>query len=192
MPVHIDKHLNFVIPVQGDGVTTYVHSMPIGEDVFDRYFLVISKTFAAIYNEGLGVTAGPRVAAKLLKRVATEMGVWDGADGVQTGLMTEIRRLTNVVAPGPNGWTTFPFQDALGENYLSKGDVSEVENALVFFTVASAMHRRAELESILNGAGSLWGARVEPLNCTEFAASLTTSTATGSSGATAQPSSIPV
>jgi hypothetical protein len=188
----IERNLNFVIPVErDDGTTVYVHSMPISADVFEQYFLVISKTFARIYLEGLGQTAGPRVAAMLLKDVAMERGLWEGPAGVERGLMNEIRRLSNVVAPGPKGWTTFPFQEAIDQKFLDSSDIREVENALVFFTVASSMHRRQEVRAVLEGAGSLWGAQVESSSSTEFCASLQTSTATANTGGTAAALSVP-
>lgn len=188
----LDKRLNLIIPVERpDGSSIYVHSTPISRAVFERYFLLISKTFTAIYTQGLGITAGPRVAAMLLKRLAVEAGEWDGPEGVEAGLMAEIRRLTNVVAPGSNGWQTIPYQEAVDQKHLDEGDASEVENALVFFTVASSMHRKAELTGILEGISKLWGAQTDSLNSTEFANSLQTLTATDNSGATATPSLIP-
>ena len=74
----IDKKLNLVIPIETDDGTLYVHSMPIRREIFDTYFLVLSKTFAAIHGEGLGEIAGPRVAALILKKIAMDTGMWEG------------------------------------------------------------------------------------------------------------------
>lgn len=182
--MRIDRRLNFVIPIDQDGKTLYVHAMPISREVFERYAIVIAKTFAAIYNEGLGILAGPRVAAHVLKKIAVASGEWDGDGGVARGLMAEIRRLANVLLPGPKGWETVPLEDAIRREMIDPDDASEVENAIVFFCVASSMHKRAELKVVLDGASKFWGARVESLNCTEFAASLPMSTAGASTGAT--------
>lgn len=187
----IDRRLNLVIPVEQDDGTIYVHSSPIARAVFDRYFMVIAKTFSSIYNEGLGVTSGPRVAALLLKDTATNLGVWDGEAGVERGLMNEVRRLSNVIMLGPAGWTTIPFQEAVDKKMIDDTDRSEVENAIVFFTVASLMHKKAELPAILGGAVSLWGGQITSSNCTEYASSLPTSTATENSGGTTAGSSVP-
>lgn len=191
----INRKLNLVIPVdRGDEGTIYVHSTPISREVFERYFLVISKTFAAIYTEGLGIAAGPRVASLLLRKVAEDMGGTDERaraaawEDVQNGLMAEIKRLTNVVVSGHGGWTTLPFQEAVDRKMLDPDDASEVENALAFFTVASAMHKKSELPTILTGAASLWGGQIVSSNSTEFAASLPISTPDGNSGAKATPS----
>lgn len=182
----LDRRLNLVIPVErGDGTTVYAHSAPISADIFDTYFLPIAKTFSAIYAEGLGPIAGPRVADKVLRKVAQEMGIWDTPGGVQHGLVAEIRRLTNVLLPGKNGWELLPYEDALKQKTIDQDDAHEIEAALTFFMVASAMHRRADLEAILNGAMNLWGARTELLSCTEFLNSLRTLSEVGNTGETA-------
>lgn len=186
----INKALNLVIPVQRDDGEVFVHAMPISREVFERYFLVISKTFARIYGEGLNLIAGPRIAGLMLKQVATEMGVWDGADGIEIGLMSEIRRLANVVLPGVKGWETIPLQEALDKKYFDADDVSEIEGAIVFFILVSAMHKKAEIQDFMSGIEHLWGTRSELSNCTAFAASLPISTATETLAPTAA-SSVP-
>jgi hypothetical protein len=183
--------MNLVIPIDDGGTTLYVHSMPISREVFERYFLPISRAFNMIYTQGLGTAAGPRVAALTLKQVSIELGLWDGDAGVQNGLMNEIKRLANVVSLTPNGWQSVPYEQAIKENMLSDDIASEVENIIVFFTVASWMHLKAELPTILKVVCGLWNARVESSNSTEFASSLPTSTKDESSGATAAVSSVP-
>jgi hypothetical protein len=181
----IDKKLNLVIPVtQDDDSKIYVHSTPISSEVFDTFFLPIAKTFSAIYSEGLGIIAGPRVADKLLRKVSKDLGIWDGPDGVQMGLINEIHRNTLVLAAGKKGWEMIPFDHA-ARDILSKDDVAEIEAALTFFTVASAMHRKSDQAEILGGAMKLWGAQIESLTSTEYMNSLRTSTAVASIGATA-------
>jgi hypothetical protein len=181
--MRIDKNLNIVIPVtRADGAQIFVHSAPISSDVFDTYFLVISKTFAAVYSEQLGPIAGPRVAHKLLKKVAMEMKVWEGAGGVAKGLVAEMHRLTNVVAPAARGWETIPFDEACARDVLDPTDASEIEGTLTFFTVGSCMYRRAELRENMAVAMEIWGARIESLDCTEFINSLPTSIGGGNTG----------
>lgn len=184
----INPALNLVVPVyQDDGTTVYVHSTPLSTEVFESYFLVISKTFAALHMEGLGPTAGPRVAALMMKRIAVESGVWEGPAGIETGLMAEVRRLTNVVTP--HGLV--PMQEAVEQKMFSPQDLSEVENAIAFFIVSSAMHRRNVLEAILDGVAELWGGHTTSLNCTAYAASLPKSTAPVTTGVTTNTSSVP-
>lgn len=184
----IDKRLNLVFPVETARGEITVHSEPIQALTFKRYFLEISKTFAAIHNEALGITAAPRVAKLMLERVAAE-GSQDGGAGVTVGLLPEIRRLTNVVMPG--GGETVPWQEVVDGKLIDEDDIEEVENAIVFFIVASAMYPKSDRRTMLTGATRLWGGRVESLSFTELAASLRTSTAPASSGEKAKASSIP-
>lgn len=188
----IDPKLNIVIPVDIDANTVYhVYSSPISREVFQNYHMVIAKTFGAIYNEGLHFMAGPRVAAMILRTKAEEMGIWDGPNGVNMGLMNEIRRLTRVLMPSEKGWQEVLLQDVVDGQLMTEDDVSEVENALTFFIVTSAMHRRAALEPILNGAAKLWDAQITSSKCSEFAASLPKWTETVNSGGTTAGLSLP-
>lgn len=183
----IDKKLNLIVPVYGDDEKTircYVHSTPISRETFEKFFLTISQAFGAIYNQGLGKTAGPAVSMMLLKRCAEIDKVWDGEDGVEKGLVEEIRRLTVVVVPaaeGP-GWQTIPLGVAVERGFLTADDRAEVENAIVFFIVNSAVLPRAQRREMLEEASNLWGARISSSTPSEFAASLPKLTATARSG----------
>ncbi len=125
------------------------------------------------------------MAAKIIRSTAIDSGTWDGPDGVENGLVVEIRRLANVLLPGPNGWEARPFEGAVGRGDLSAEDAAEVENSLAFFTVASSMHRRTEIESIMKVVSGIWGAQTSYSNSTEFAASLPTPTPGANTGAKA-------
>ena len=187
----LNRKLNFVVPVEiTPGVTVYVHSTPIGREVFETYYRSIAKTFTELFSAGLART-GVRVAKLMLQEVSRDMGLWDGPKGVNAGLVGEIHRLTNVVHPSGYGWVTTPFEDALREKMFDDDDVSEIENALVFFTLASAMVKKTELGQILDGALSLWGAYTESLDCMGLKGSLSTSTLPAATGERAIPSSIP-
>lgn len=185
----LNRRLHLIVPIyrgEEETVWGYVHSAPISRATFESNFLVISKAFASIYNAGLGWTAGPRVAALLLRQAAEDTGMWDriaaGLPDVKNGLMAEIRRLTNLVHIAEGGWQTMAWQSAVTQALVDEDEISEVENAVCFFTLASSMHRRTELQTILDGSLRLWGARVELSNVTEFASSLKTSTVAASSG----------
>lgn len=188
----IDQRLNIVIPVEVDQSTFYVYSSPIAREVFEEYFDVISKTFARIFGDGLGVIAGPRVAGLTLKKVAQEKGVWEGPTGVQAGLVSEIRRITQVMVPGSGGWSPILLQEAVDQSIISQDDMSEVENALTFFIVSSAMLRKSDLRGVLDGAAKLWDAQITSLTSTEYVSSLQTSTEDASTGTKAEAvSSVP-
>lgn len=177
----INRKLNLVIPLvrDSDGAEIYVHSTPVGPEVFDRHFLVIGKTFAALGE--LGLMVGPRVADKMLKKVAQDLGVWDTPDGVERTLVNEMRRLTNVMHCGDKGWDSMPFDDACKRQIVEPADEAEVMAALTFFTVASCTLRRHQ-HAMLADSMSLWGAQIESLACMDFLRSLSTSNAAASSG----------
>lgn len=202
--MRLDKKLNLVLPLDYGGRAFYVHAAPVSREVFESNFMIISKTFARIHAEGLSSIAGPRIAYLMLRAIAQEDGAWDGPTGVNMSLVAEIVRLTNFVMPGERGWETIPFQSALDEKKIDDEDRSEVLNALVFFTVASAMYPARDLYTtkdqttgkervgILSFALSLWGGQTSSSNCTEFAASLPTSTPGGGTGKrTAAASQVP-
>lgn len=183
--MRLDENLNLIIPVPRGAQGIFVHVAPLSRPVFETHWLVIAKTFALINAEGLSVISGPRVAGLALKTMAKQMGVWDGAEGVERTLLAEIVRLSNVVQPGAAGWETVPMAVALEKGTFSERERAEVMGAAVFFTVLSAMHRTETLTPILQATGDLWGTRTTSSSATEFAASLRTSTVTENTGATA-------
>ena len=189
--MRLNERLNLVLQVERDGTTVYVHSTPISREVFERFYLPIAKTLAKVGTNDLGMVSGPRVAALILKDAAKECGMWEGEQGVERGLLPEIRRLTNVVLFGPDGWRPFPFDKAISEKFFDEDDQAEVESAIVFFTVASLMGKKKEKPILLAGFASLWGAETTSLNCTEYGASLPTLTATENTGVKATQSVIP-
>jgi hypothetical protein len=92
--MQIDEQLNLIVPVdRANGTTVWIHASPISREVFQKYWLVLSKAFSGMYAEGLGSIAGPRIAALMLRRVAEEMEIgrgiteWNKPDGVENGLM---------------------------------------------------------------------------------------------------------
>jgi hypothetical protein len=202
--MRIDNRLNLVIPVEGKHGVIFVHSMPISPETFDQHYLVIAKTFNAIYTGGLGATSGPRIAAKMLRDIAKRDGTWDGPLGVEAGVIKEIHRLSNVIVPDGGdasldkknrpsdpdvwrapGWKAITLHEALQRDLIAAEDREVVENALAFFTVASSMHTKGVLHEVMETVCGLWSAQISSLSSTAFSASLPTSIATDSSGVTA-------
>lgn len=184
--MRINKSLNFVIPIVREDSAIYVHSIPLNKEVFETHFLILSKTFAAIYASGLGPMAAPRVAKLLMKSIATDLKIWEGRAGVENTLIAEIHRLSCIIVPSERGgWETIPFFEALRRDLLDEDELSEAENAIVFFIVASAMHKKTELRPVLEGAIEIWGGQLSSLMPTAFAASLPKLT-----GAAATPTTI--
>lgn len=183
--MRIKKSLNLVIPIDYEkGGKMYVHSTPISREIFEQYFLVISKTFANIFSQGLGAISGPRVAYLMLKQTSTDLGIWDGETGVFNGLVKEIVRLSNVVIPDKNGWKTIPLHTAITKNMLDEETIAEIEGELVFFTCVSKMNKPTQAEVIMETVNGLWGSLITSLDCMEFKNSLTTSNSEESIGET--------
>ena len=188
--MRIDEKLNLVVSVDTEHGEVFVHSVPLSRDVFKKYFMVISKTFSTIIMEGLSFVAGPKVAAFTLEKVATDMGIWDGNDGVKNGLMAEIVRLSNVIVSTENGWQTRTLQDTIDGKFFSPEDIDEVVGVIVFFICVCAMTRRTELKPILDRL-SLWGATTTLLNCMAYAQSLPILTPNETTIPTVELSSVP-
>src|SRR5262245_6595076 len=165
----LNRKLNIVLTVDTDDGPIHVHSTPIGREVFEDNFLVISRAFTAVYTNGLGPVTGPRVAALLLRQEAKTMGIWEKT---QQSLMAEIYRLTNVVVPSENGWESIPFDVAKKRGVLTEDAAAEVENCIVYFTCASSIHLKAEMLVATEGLNTLWGAQTISSNVTEFMRSL--------------------
>lgn len=188
--MHIDKKtLNLVIPLdRDDGLKVYVHATPVDRAVFDRYFMLIANAYASITGGPLKGYAN-RVAMRALRQTAEET---DMAPDVTAGLIEEIKRLTNVTAPTKDGWQTLPLTQAVAASLIDAEEADEVENNVAFFTCFWHMTRRAERKRVLDGLARAWGVQLSPLDCTEHAASLQTSTAIEPSGPRAPASSIPL
>lgn len=183
----INRALNVTIPIKrNDGVVVHAHSTPISREVFENYYLLVARTFSRIYENGLSRTSGPSIAALMLAEIAREMNIWEGPGGAQLGLIGEIHRLTNVLVPGGQGWEMLPLHEAVAKGHLDEEDLSEVDNALVFFTVVFFIHKKTDREPILRAVLPLWDAAISLLNCTAFAASLPTLTQGANTGETQQ------
>lgn len=187
----ISRSLNLTTSVElADGTIAHVHSVPIGREVFEQFFMVMSQAFAALFTGGLGAVAGPRVAYLMLKEKATDAGRWDD---VQTGLINEIVRLTNVALAGENGWASLPLHTVFERKLIDEDERADVLGELVFFTLVARMNKRDQLAAIMEVVGGLWGSATTVLDFTAFRNSLMTSTEGESSGAmvttsSAQPS----
>lgn len=189
--MRIDRRLYIVIPIYESGedspVLAYVHSMPLAEEVVDRYFMTLGRTYTTIFSSGLGLAAGPAHAMRVLRATAEANGEWfddpkAGKTGVQTGVVEEVRRLTMVAALHDGKWEQLPLAVAVDRGVLTAEDLREVENAIVFFIVSYATLDRKQRGPVLSGAAALWGAQISSLSFTEWVSSLKTSTATGNSG----------
>jgi hypothetical protein len=188
--MRIDRNLNLVFPVDTAGGEIHVHSMPISREVFERHHEVLGKTYAYLISEGLIFNA-PKHAALLLRDIAKDtfppgrrddqrrpMSAWEGPDGVQNGLFPEIRRLTNIIVPGADGYETLPYDVALRMKRISEDDAAQIDGLIAFFTVASAEigDQPEEMARHLDFMKARWSAEATSLNSTAFCDFLMTST----------------
>jgi hypothetical protein len=180
----LNRKLNLVQTVETDKGNLYVHTVPISTSVFRDNYLPISMTFTEIYTKRLGPITGPKVAKYMLLDQAKELGI---EEHVQNSLLTEIQRLTHVIALGNAGWETIPYREAINRKLLGEETAEEVENIIVYFICASSIGIRAELALTLDGLRSLWGVQTILLNVTEFMHSLPTSTQAASTGENVTP-----
>jgi hypothetical protein len=169
--VKLDRRLNLVFEVPSSFGPVHVHSVPVSRETFEAHFLLIAKLFAKVYNDELGSVAGPRVAALLLKKLAADDRDLSGQD---EALLQEVRRLTNVTFIQDGRWTTEMFEDVIEHDLLDRETITEVENILVYFTLASSMLPRERVAPTLALMGALWLTQTTSLGFTEWAASLAT------------------
>jgi len=92
-----------------------------------------------------------------------------------------------MVDPATNKWTSKSFIEVKMKNLLDDDVIREVENALVYFIVASAIHLRSELPSIMVGLNAIWDAETSSLSAMDYANSLTTSSPDENIGKNPQP-----
>ncbi|RZN38911.1 hypothetical protein FEK48_18920 [Escherichia sp. E2593] len=183
----ISRNLNLIIPVRTEKGNGWIHATPISKEVFKEHFFILSKTFSAIFSEGLGVVAGPRIACLMLERISSDMNIWDGEKGVRNTLVNEIIRLANLVYPAEGkGYDTIPLDMALERGIVEFDDVA---GELVFFTCVSSINTPEQTEQMMLAVSGMWNSRTSSLSLTEWIASLPTLKPVASSGATANTSS---
>jgi hypothetical protein len=111
----------------------------------------------------------------------------DIREHVERSLLMEIRRLTNALVLGAAGWETIPYSEVLKRNLIDEEGIEEAENTLVYFTCASSIRLRTEIDLTISGLQLLWEAQTTSLNVTEFRNSLPTSTPTENTGENVTP-----
>ncbi|EEQ3955914.1 hypothetical protein GQY76_001518 [Escherichia coli] len=183
----IARNLNLIIPVRTEKGNGWIHATPISKEVFKEHFFILSKTFSAIFSEGLGVVAGPRIAFLMLERISRDSGIWDDDKGVRNTLVNEIIRLANLVYPVEGkGYDTIPLDMALEREIVELDDVA---GELVFFTCVSSINSPEQAKGTMDVVNGIWSTQCSSLNLTEWIASLPTLKSAASSGATANTSS---
>lgn len=179
----INEDLNLVIPVTREQESLSVYSSPISWDVFDLYHGPLGRAYDSLTKEGLNLVVCLATAKLALQDAAKDMGVWSGPDGVENGLLGELRRTSMVNYPTGKGWEVMTLDDASRRGVLDSDEVREVENALVFFTLIYRLFTKTRRATILRSMGVVGGFQLTSLGFTEYQNSLPTST-TGADTAT--------
>jgi hypothetical protein len=181
--MRLNERLNLVIPVYDDHdkLVGHVHSTPVSLATFEVNHAIVARTFTSLFSSGYGEVAGPRVAAMIMRSLAKRYG--DDAEE----FIGEVVRLSRYVHGAAKGWETLPLEDAIAEGVLTDEDASEVINAIVFFTVASAMLPRKTVNSTIASAARIWNASTSSLEFTAWVTSLRTSTKAVASKKTVAP-----
>lgn len=183
----ISRAMNLIVPVETETGTAYIHSTPISKEIYKEHFLILSKTFAAIFTEGLGTVVGPRIAYMMLEKIATDAEVWEGADGIRNTLVGEIIRLSNLVYPvEEKGWDTKPLDVVLEKGVV---ELDEMIGELVFFTCVSAINKQDQAKALMEVVSGLWNSATTSLSLMAWIDSLEISKPPVSSGETASTSS---
>ncbi|HDD9388475.1 TPA: hypothetical protein PBQ32_002263 [Escherichia coli] len=183
----ISRNLNLIIPVRTEKGNGWIHATPISKEVFKEHFFILSKTFSAIFSEGLGVVARPRIAYLMLERISRDSNAWEGDKGVRNTLVNEVIRLANLVYPVEGkGYDTIPLDMALEREII---DLDEVAGELIFFTCVSSINSPEQAKGTMDVVNGIWSTQCSSLNLTEWIASLPTLKSAASSGATANTSS---
>jgi hypothetical protein len=172
MAISINRKLNLVLPIELDEHRKiYFHSMPISVEVFDANFWLLTQTLSSLYAHGVGPSMSPRIALRAMRDTAKEL---DKENDVSINLINEIYRLTNVIMPNTNGggWVIIPYSEIKSKKVVDEQILTEVENAIVYFIVASSLHLRSELEMAYQGLIGIWKAETTSSSPMEYMRSL--------------------
>jgi hypothetical protein len=187
--MEISRRMNLVTPIETDAGIIYVHSVPISKAVYRQHFLPLSKTFAAIFGQGLNVIAGPRVAYMMLEDIAKSDKAWDGTHGIKNTLVQEIIRNSTAIIPVEGkGWEEIPLDVAISRDIV---DPDDVLGEIVFFTCVYTINKPAQAKSLMEDVSSLWNSVCTSQTAMEWLTSLQTSTNKESSGETESTLSVP-
>lgn len=195
--MQINDAMNLVLPV-GDGLHAY-HT-PISRQIYEAHYSVLNATKAALARKGIHyqMGSGPRIANLVLKdeglKDAAERENFDAqgkpVDDRTPALLAEVKRLTNVLCPGPAGWDLLPVDTAISQGRMDAEDYAELEAALCFFTCHVMPAKKSNRASIAKATASVLSGSITSSPPTEYAAS--SLTLTKAAPTTNQASSLPL
>lgn len=191
MDIRINRRLNAVFKVEReDGATIYVHHIPVPEEVFETNWRLLTKAVTLMYTDVFTPAVAARIGYRMIRELAQSMKLDEGT--VDTGFFGHVWRLTTLILPEQAA--PVPLDVAVSGNMLDSELLSEVRNAICFFTAASWVHPRSELRTLygmLEGESRDSNWSTGSWSCTEYAASLKTSTPAVNTGVTTPGLSVP-
>ena len=116
----------------------WAYHTPINRSVFEANYRAISAAYTSIWSKGqlFVLNTGPIIATLALRSAAREDALESGVDmkgDAAMPLLSEIKRLTMIVAPGKSGYDPLPVDVAIRQNVIDAEDWTEAEAAVVFF-----------------------------------------------------------
>jgi hypothetical protein len=152
----------------------WAYHTPIGREVFEVNWRIIGSAYATLFDDPrYSGSAGVRIATLALKDAAK---IDDSGLDLSGALLSEIKRLTMIIAPNATGFGPVPVDMAIENKIIDSDDWAEVESALVFFTCAYSMAPRSRQERVATALAPALRGSISPLQAMDFAASLPTST----------------
>jgi len=185
----INSDLNIVLPVRTDekgNVLVHGYHTPISRAVFEANYRVLAATKSALAGKGIHyqMDAGPRIAGLVLRdesaKESREVGNYD-ADGKPNmdgalALLADIKRLTMILVPTPEGWAYKPVDVAIANGFIDDEEWGELSSQIVFFTAHYSMAKRADREKMGRATASVLNALSTSSSVTDYAFSLPTLT----------------
>jgi hypothetical protein len=169
-----------------DVVRVWAFHAPISKAVFDTNYRLLASTKSALASKGAHylMSAGPRIAALTLAdegiRDAESRGRFDEDGNARNdealAFLAELRRLTTILCPGPNGWDMLPVDVAISSAKIDNEDWEEALASIVFFTCQWSMAKRVDRKRSAQATASLLSASTTSSTLTEYIASLPKST----------------
>ncbi|OYY59033.1 MAG: hypothetical protein B7Y55_01095 [Polynucleobacter sp. 35-46-207] len=193
----INDELKIVIPI-GDGAKAY--HLPISRDVFELNYKLLAAVKSELAGKGVHyqMMSGPVIAKLALLDEARKESASNGNikpdgspdDSMARSFISEIARLTTIIAPSSNGFDIVPVETAINSGRLDKDDWDEALSSLIFFTCHFAMASKRDKKAVADATASLLSASITSLSCSEYVSSLRKSTTEEDLKAT--PSSVPL
>ncbi|MXV36817.1 MULTISPECIES: hypothetical protein [unclassified Saccharibacter] len=178
--VTINEALNLVVPLSDD--RGHVYCPPLSREAFEQCWKLFARTWSVLESDDLGITTGSAVAALALKECA-ESGAANDMEKYHA-VMAEIRRNTTFIGATSEGFTPVPLATAEKKGWLQEDDRYDVENIIVFFTVASALLPKKRQGRILHFLTLLRDVEASSLTVTQYLDSLRNSTKDDATGET--------